>query len=191
MLLTKRTRQKYLAALGLYTGAIDGIEGRLTKAAYLKLQQKYFIRKADIDGIYGKNTDLLLRNAYKVHCYCKNFKLEEFKCECGGKYCTGYPAELSTQLLINVQAIRDKYGATTITSGMRCKPYNDSLVGSSKTSKHLKAKALDIVNDFTQTLSNRRKQMAFIKSLKGHNYTYCNENGSAPNMGNAIHFDVK
>lgn len=191
MLLTKKTRQRYLKELGLYSGKIDGKEGKLTKAAYLKLQQMYFIRKSDIDGIYGKNTDILLRNAYKVSIYCKNFTLEEFKCECGGKYCTTYPKTLSTQLLKNLQSIRNKYGATTITSGMRCKAYNNSLVGSSSTSRHMSGKALDIVNAHTQTESNRKKVMSYIKGLKGHNYTYCNIGGNNPNMGNAVHFDVK
>ena len=191
MLLTKKTRQKYLKELGFYTGKIDGKEGNLTRAAYAKLQNKYFVRTRDKDGIYGSNTDTLLRNAYKVHLYCKNFQLEEFKCAWGGRYCTTYPKVLSTQLLKNLQAIRNTYGATTITSGMRCKPYNNSLVGSSSTSKHMSGKALDIVNAHTQTESNRRKVMTYIKKLKGHNYTYCNLDGSNPNMGNAVHFDVK
>lgn len=191
MLLTKKTRQKYLKALGLYTGKIDGIEGNLTKAAYRKLQNKYFIRNSDKDGIYGNNTDILLRNAYKVETYTKNFELHEFKCECGGRYCTGYPKELSTQLLKNLQSIRNNYGSTTITSGLRCKAYNNSLAGSSSTSKHMSGKAIDFVNGYTQSTASRRKVMAYIKKLKGHNYTYCNENGSVPNMGNAIHFDVK
>lgn len=191
MLLTKKTRQTYLAALGFYKGKIDGKEGALTKAAYRALQNKYYTRAKDKDGVYGKNTDILLRNAYKVYCYCSNFKLEEFKCECGGKYCTGYPVELNTQLLKNLQTIRNTYGATTITSGLRCKLYNSSLKGSSSTSRHMSGKAIDFVNAHTQTLSNRKKVMSFIKKLTKHNYTYCNDNGSAPNMGNAIHFDVK
>lgn len=192
MLLSKKERQRYLAALGLYRGDIDGIEGPLTRAAYKALQDKYFVRKIDKDGIYGPNTDKLLRNAYVVQLHCDNFTLTEFKCDCGGKYCTGYPEVLSEQLLINAQKVRDKFGPTIITSGMRCKPYNNSLVGSSSTSRHLKAKALDVaIVPLTNTLGNRRVVMNFIRGLRGHNYTYCDENGSAPNMGNAIHFDVK
>ena len=158
MLLTKKTRQKYLAALGLYKGKIDGKVGAQTKAAYLALQKKYFKRSKDIDGVYGKNTDILLRNAYKVAQHCKNFTLDEFECGCGGKHCTGYPKELNTQLLKNMQSIRDKYGAAIITSGLRCTKYNESLDGSSETSYHMKGKALDfailpMTNDYTSRVA--------------------------------------
>lgn len=190
-MLTVKTRQKYLKALGFYTGKIDGIEGPLTRKAYKALQDKFFTRSKDKDGVYGKNTDILLVNAYRVKIYAKNFDLSEFKCECGGRYCTGYPVKLNTQLLKNLQKIRTKYGATTITSGLRCEPYNDSLVGSSSTSRHMKGKALDIYNAKTRTESGRKEVMAYVKKLIGHNYTYCNIGGSYPNMGNAVHFDVK
>lgn len=191
MLLTVKTRQKYLKALGLYDGTIDGSEGKMTKAAYKALQNKYFTKEKDKDGLYGKNTDILLRNAYKVETYTRNFDLPEFRCDCGGKYCTGYPVELSTQLLKNVQAIRTKFGPTTITSGMRCQKYNDSIPGSIKTSKHIKGKAVDFAGSKTNTLSDRKTVMAYWMKLTGASYTYCNVNGSHPNMGNAVHVDVK
>lgn len=190
-MLTVKVRQTYLSKLGFYTGKIDGIEGKLTKAAYKALQKKYFQRDSDIDGVYGNDTEKLLVNAYRVKIYAKNFKLGEFKCECGGRYCTGYPVKLNAQLLKNLQKVRNKYGATTITSGMRCKPYNNSLVGSSSTSRHMDGKALDIYNEKTRTEAGRKTVMKYVKKLKGHNYTYCNIGGSVPNMGNAVHFDVK
>ena len=42
-LLTVKDRQRCLKALGLYDGAIDGLEGRMTSRAYADLQAKYFI----------------------------------------------------------------------------------------------------------------------------------------------------
>ena len=108
MLLTKKKRQEYLKALGYYNGAIDGIEGPKTKKAYKDLQKDFFTRKKDIDGKYGKNTDILLRSAYN----CKDlkyFKLEEFKCQCKGKYCTGYPVELNKNLVENIDNLREHY----------------------------------------------------------------------------------
>ena len=189
-MLTIRERQEYLKELGFYTGAVDGIEGPKTKAAYKALQEKYFSRSADIDGVYGPNTDKLLQNAYRVEKFTKNFELEEFKCNCGGKYCTGYPEVLDIQLLKNLQKIRNRYGATTITSGMRCKKYNDSLVGSSSTSRHLRGKALDIYNSFSRTETGRKLIMKYWKTLPKYNYTYCNIKGSHPNMGNAVHIDI-
>ena len=47
-MLTIKERQEYLYFLGYYKGKIDGIEGKLTKQAYLKLQNDYFFRKKDL-----------------------------------------------------------------------------------------------------------------------------------------------
>ena len=59
MLLTVKDRQRCLKALGFYDGAVDGLEGRQTSRAYTDLQAKYFIKPDDVDGKYGKNTDIL------------------------------------------------------------------------------------------------------------------------------------
>jgi hypothetical protein len=176
--------------LGFYDGKVDGIVGDKTKAAYKDLQDKYFTRKDDKDGKYGKNTDKLLQNAYRVSLYCKNFKLEEFKCQCGGKYCTGYPEILDTQLLLNLQSVRDQFGSTVITSGLRCSKHN-SKVGGSSTSRHKSGKAVDIKGAYTKTESKRKSVMEHWMSLPQSRYTYCNIGGNYPNMGNAVHGDVK
>lgn len=190
-MLNKRKRQEYLKALGLYNGNIDGIEGAKTKSAYKALQKKYFTRTKDIDGKYGKNTDILLQNAYLVKNNCKSFKLSEFKCGCKGKYCTGYPTVLNEQLLKNLQSVRDKFGATVITSGMRCTKYNSSLKGSSALSRHKSGKAVDIKTASSATMLGRMNIMLFWRGLKNQRYTYCNINGKYPNMGTAVHIDVK
>ena len=185
-MLTIYQRQEKLKFLGFYTGALDGIEGVLTRKAYKLLQDTYFTRAVDKDGIYGNDTERLLINAYNVKMYTKNFTLDEFKCECNG-LCTGYPAILDIELLANVQKVRNKFGATTITSGLRCKRYNDSLAGSSATSRHMNGKALDIYNSKTRTKDGRTIVKNFVSSLPEHNYTYSDTVG----MGNAVHFDVK
>lgn len=185
-LLTIEERQTYLKYLGYYSGSIDGVAGPLTRAAYKALQDAFFTRKDDLDGKYGPNTDLLLRNAYNVKKYTDNFSLKEFKCGCNGKYCTGYPVELDPQLLVNLQKIRDAYGPTTITSGLRCQRYNASLVGSSVTSRHLKGKAVDLKNSTTYGVTGRKALMDKWRSLCG-GYTYANINGSHPHMGTAVH----
>ena len=190
MLLSKKKRQEYLKALGFYNGNIDGIVGAKTKAAYKTLQKAYFTRDKDIDGIYGKDTDKLLRNAYNVKMYCPNFKLEEFKCGCKGKHCTGYPAVLDIQLLKNVQATRNKFGSTTIPSGLRCSKHN-SAVGGASGSRHKSGKAVDMKNAVSATVQGRVQIMAFWKTLPKWRYTYCNINGSNPNMGSSVHVDVK
>lgn len=191
MLLTVKERKTYLKKLGYYDGTINSIEDTDLKTAYKELQDDYFANKKDRDGLYGNNTDILLRNAYKINQNTKSFELREFRCGCCGQYCTGYPVVLDTQLLKNLQKVRTKFGPTTITSGVRCKGWNNSLAGSSTTSRHMSGKAADIYNTKTKTESGRKTVMAYWKKLTKANYTYCNIGGNHPNMGNAVHVDVK
>ena len=184
-----KTRQQYLKELGFYKGNIDGIVGSKTKAAYLDLQKKYFGRKADQDGIYGNDTEKLLINAYRVKKYCKNFKLEEFKCKCG-KHCTGYPALLDIQFLKNLQSLRNRFGSTKITSALRCDKHNAN-VGGSSGSRHKKGKAADIIVTVCNTEKGRKTVMEYWKSLPQFRYTYCNIGGNYPSMGNAVHIDIE
>lgn len=189
-MLSIRARQTRLKALGFYKGNVDGIEGEKTKAAYKALQDKHFLRKGDRDGLYGPNTDILLQCAYNVLKYAPNFTLEEFRCHCGGKYCTGYPAVLQVQMLKNLQSVRRLCGPTTITSGLRCTKHNASQGGASG-SRHKSGKAVDIKNATSKTESGRKKIMSFWKTLKNARYTYCNIGGSNPNMATSVHIDIK
>lgn len=200
-LLSIKTRQKYLKELGFYTGEIDGIEGRLTKKAYLGLQTTYFSKKKDCDGVYGKNTDILLRSAYNLKD-SQNFELREFRCGCGGKYCTGYPAVVDANLVKNLQKLRSHYEkSVSITSGLRCKIHN-SKIGGVKNSSHTKGKAVDIyVNNQSATLDGRKSIVDFWDLLPNSKYAYCNGYMKyvdkkatvyvSKTMGNATHVNVK
>lgn len=187
-LLTTEQRKKFFKALGL---------GEYNKTNIKKLQKKY-MRSKDVDGIYGTDTDKVLRHVYNVKTYTKNFAPEEFKCECGGRYCTGYPSFMKPVELQNLQKIRDHYGKPmTVTCGLRCKTYNNKLRGSIGNSKHLTGYATDFyMKGVTDTLANRKKAIAWIKKLPNHNYTYgngINSKGakiSAGYMGNALHTDT-
>ena len=171
--------------------------GEYNKANIARFQKKY-LRKKDVDGVYGTDTDRALRHVYNVKKYTKNFSPEEFKCECGGKYCTGYPSYMKRVELENLQSIRDHYGKPmTVTCGLRCKTYNNKLRGSIGNSKHLTGYATDFyMPGVTDTLANRKKAIAWIKKLPNHNYTYgngINSNGvkvSAGYMDNALHTDT-
>lgn len=198
MLLSVKKRQTYLKELGFYNGKIDGIDGKQTKEAYKELQAKYFTRNGDIDGIYGKDTDIILVNAYRVKTYCKNFKLEEFRCLCGRKYCSGYPEYLDAKMLKVLQKIRDKYGATTIESGLRCEKHN-SVVGGIRASRHLNGKAVDFKNSGTTSKEKRIDTINWVIKQTGTRYVYCNGYArtnfttSHPvwaSMSHSIHFDV-
>lgn len=188
-LLTKTNRKKYFKELGI---------GEYNESNIKKIQAKY-LRPKDVDGKYGKNTDNLLRTLYNVKKYGKNFSITEFKCHCGGKYCTGYPSYMKASVIKNLQAVRTKFGKPiTVTCGLRCADYNKQLTGSVSNSKHLSGKAVDFYQaGTTDTLAHRKLLIAFLKTLKEHSYSYGNgiaSNGTkpnAPNMGNAVHTDVK
>ena len=199
-MLSIRERQTYLKYLGLYKGSIDGIEGRLTKEGYKSLQNKFFTRKSDRDGKYGRNTDMLLVNAYNVKKYTKNFSLSEFKCGCKTKYCTGYPAYLNVNLLKNLQTMRNNYGAITITSPLRCSKHNAN-IGGVAGSYHTKGKALDLYNvRFSSSFTNRKyaieKWLLLPKANMAYQNGYMHYKGksvtgyNAPKMGNVIHVQV-
>ncbi len=200
-LLSIKTRQLYLKELGFYKGNVDGIVGPLTKQAYKDLQNKYFTRTKDKDGLYGPNTDTLLRCVYN----CKdvvNFKVTEFKCKCGAKYCTGYPAELNRDLVLNLQTLREKYKKSIIiTSGLRCTTYNKK-IGGVNGSSHTKGKAADIyINTQSNSHSGRVEIVKYWDTLPNSKYAYCNNYmkyvGCEPTiyrsktMGNATHVNVK
>jgi len=187
-LLTVEKRKLYFQKLDL---------GEYNETNIKKFQKKY-LRAKDVDGIYGTDTDRLLRHVYNVTKYTKNFSPEEFKCECGGKYCTGYPTWMKKVELENLQAIRTHFGRPMkVTCGMRCRPYNNSLAGSIPNSKHLTGYATDFyMLGVKDTLTNRKAAIKWIKTLPNHNYTYgngINSNGvkvAASYMGNALHTDT-
>ena len=188
-LLSVEKRKQYFKYLGL---------GEYNKANIEKFQKKAFTRKSDIDGVYGTNTDRALRHFRNVKKYAPNFKPEEFKCECGGRYCTGYPSWMKKVELENLQNIRNHYKKPMIvTCGLRCRPYNNSLAGSISNSKHLSGYATDFyMSGVTDTLANRKAAIRWIKTLPNHGYTYgngYNSNGvaiRAAYMGNALHTDT-
>lgn len=183
MLLSKAHRKEYLKELGF--------------ESVLELQQKYF-PKSEQDGLYGSKTDKLLRTAH--NCKGTHFDVKEFKCGCANHYCTGYPDYVKKNLIDTLESIRHEFGdkPIQITSGCRCKKYNDLLQGSVKNSKHLQGKACDFyMQGATDSLANRKKCIRYAKTLKKFNYAYGNGITSkgasikADYMGNALHIDVK
>ena len=183
-MLSVKKRQTYLKELGFYTGKIDGKEGNYTRAAYLALQKKYFKRAKDHDGKYGKDTDILLQSAYNCRDL-KYFKLEEFKCKCGGKYCTGYPAVVNRNLALMLDnVLRPKYGSMTITSGLRCNTQN-ARAGGVSNSCHKTGKAVDFqCAKSRKGASDRTEIINFCK--KQFKYSYGNTSG----MGASVHVNV-
>ena len=176
-MLSVTQRKNYFIYLGL---------GTYNTASITKIQKKY-LRSKDVDGKYGPNTDKLLVDLYRVKKYAPHFSITEFKCHCGGKYCTGYPAYLSVNLLINLEKIRAHFGVTHVNSGMRCKTWNSMQTGSATQSRHISGKAADISGKFTDTASDRASVKSYWYSLSKSNYCYY----GTSNMGTAVHCDVK
>lgn len=182
-MLDDKTVKEYLAELGY---------------ASVKSFQLAVMYPKYVDGKYGQQTENALISAINVKRNTKNFSVKEFRCECGGKYCCGYPSTLKVEMLRNIQAIRDHYGRPiTVTCGLRDKTYNSKLGGSIQNSLHLSGRAVDFYQQgVTDTLANRKRSIKWIKTLPNHHYTYGNGinsygNGvSAPYMGNALHTDV-
>jgi hypothetical protein len=188
-LLSVEKRKEYFASLG-YEYSEEGIK---------QFQKKYMLRKSDVDGKYGIDTDNTLRTVWNVKTYTKNFTPDEFQCGCHGRYCCGYPSYMKPNELKHIQRIRDHWGVPiTITCGLRCRRFNASLTGSVPNSIHQTGQAVDFYQPgVTDTLQNRKKSVKWIKKQPNHNYTYgngINSNGyavKAPYMGNALHTDTK
>lgn len=190
-LLTKDERKTRFKFLGLGEYNKNNIK-KFQKIAFPTLPNQW-------DGVYGTNTDRALRHWYNVKKVTKNFEPEEFKCECGGRYCTGYPSYMKQKQLKNLQSIRNHYGKPIkVTCGLRCKTYNNKLSGSISNSRHLTGYATDFyISGVTDTIARRKSAIKWIRTLPNHNYTYgngYNSNGygiKAPYMGNALHTDTK
>lgn len=108
----------------------------------------------------------------------KHFRSSEFACNCG----CGHPAKLDAKLLYRLELLRSHFGKpVVITSGLRCKNYNRSLAGSSKTSAHLSGDAADV---YIKGVDPKD----IVKFWKKNKFGYCYY--GTPNMGNCAHVQV-
>ena len=76
------------------------------------------------------------------------FTREEFRCQCGGKYCNGFPEEPEEDLLRTCDEIRRRLGVPISIvdaggSGVRCPQHNANVDGVAD-SNHLYGKAADL-----------------------------------------------
>ena len=165
--MTIKQRQHLLAYLGYYVGNIDGDWGTLSKTACTAFQKDFGgIR---VDGYGGTETDKALKHsvcygmpAQKVEEVVEEktegtgtfwdeieyFDREEFRCQCKGKYCNGFPVEPQEKLVRTVDEIRRRLGVpVTIVesggSGVRCEIHNRN-VGGVENSDHKTGNAADL-----------------------------------------------
>ena len=162
--------------------AVDGIIGNETINAIKSIQSKKGLK---VDGIAGADTIKALKGSTSVSkidwTEFEYFKREEFKCQCGGKYCNGYPAEMNPKLVNILEKLRAYFGKPiTITSGLRCKQHN-AAVGGVSNSMHQYGKAADIY------ISGVDKAKIKAKAYElGAAYCYYGTAG----MGDAVHINV-
>ena len=73
----------------------------------------------------------------------KHFNKNEFACKCGGRYCGGFPVEISRRVVEVLDTVREYTGKpVVVSSGVRCENHNKS-VGGVWNSYHIKGRAAD------------------------------------------------
>lgn len=195
--MTMKQRQLLLAYLGYYAGAIDGIWGPMTRKACAAFQQS--LGNIAVDGYGGNETDKALREAVATDKFkdkekeeaLKNkengtfweeieyFTREEFRCQCGGRYCSGFPAEPDETLVRLVNDLRKQAGRPAHrSSGLRCPTWN-AIQNGTATSRHQYGKALDF---YIEGVSGSRL-LAMAQADSRTNYAYIID-------GQYVHVDV-
>ena len=162
--MTNTQKQCLLAFLGYDTGGIGNGWGEKSRQAVECVQEDLGI---PVDGVWGSQTETAVLEA--VYTYdvdapveqepdtddpelaerfrgIRYWSPEEFRCQCYGKYCDGFPALPDRTLLELVDDIRDKAGRPGHrSSGLRCQTHNDLQPGSVPDSRHRTGKALDFM----------------------------------------------
>lgn len=191
MSMTVKQKQALLLYLGYYVGDVDGDWGQLSKTA-----TKYFQKDHGLaaDGVFGDATAkavlaAVAKNETKKIEESKAgdfwdeiefFDREEFRCQCGGKYCNGFPAEPKEQMVRIADRLRKNLGVPiTIVSGLRC-PQCNSLQGGVENSQHMYGEAADI---YAEGKSQSAVE-AELDRIGGVRYHYPID-GS-----NNVHFDI-
>ena len=160
--MTIKQRQHLLAYLGYYVMKVDGDWGSGSREACTAFQRDVGITP---NGYGGPETDKYLKKAVANDTFktelveegtetgtfwddSEFFDREEFRCQCGGKYCNGFPVEPEEELVRVCNEIRTRLGVPVSIvdsggSGVRCSSHNAD-VGGVGNSNHLYGKAADL-----------------------------------------------
>ena len=170
--MTVKQKQCLLYYLGYYVGNIDGDWGTLSKTATSYFQQDHGLNAS---GVFDNATEkavlaavakgeVKVTNADKTGTFWDDiefFTREEFRCQCKGKYCNGFPVEPEEKLVRTLDEIRRRLGVPVSIvdaggSGVRCKTHNAN-VGGVVNSEHLYGRAADL---HSSTSPSRMKAVA-------------------------------
>jgi hypothetical protein len=189
-----KQKQALLFYLGYYVGNIDGNWGQLSKVACKSFQKDFGFSEKEQDGICGSDTEKALKHAV---CYgiskkqdavvsgdfwddIKYWTREEFRCQCGGKYCKGFPVEPSEILVRLADKVRGHFGKPGHrSSGLRCKTWN-AIQGGVSDSRHMSGKALD----FRIEGKTAKQVLEYVQKQPECRYAYDID-------GTYVHIDVK
>lgn len=142
---------------------VDGIWGKQSVAATCKLQHSLGITE---DGDFGNGTrdaafaqlasnepltfdeDVKVPTTGTFWDDSEFFDREEFRCQCGGKYCNGFHVEPTEEIVRTVNEIRRRLGVPVSIvdaggSGVRC-PQHNANVGGVPNSNHVDGNAADL-----------------------------------------------
>ena len=104
---------------------------------------------------------------------------EEFRCQCNGKYCNGFPVEPSEKLIRLADKVRGEAGRPMVpTSTVRCRAHNKA-VGGVENSRHLLGKAMD----FSIPGWSADRTLALVRQQKAARYAYAID-------GTHVHMDI-
>jgi hypothetical protein len=162
--MTDKQRQNLLQYLGYYDGIPDGAWGPKSQAACRAFQTDF--GGIAQDGFGGPETDAALKHAVSLGFLKREdatdtnvgskdqtgtfwdeiefFDREEFRCQCGGKYCNGFLNEPHEATVRFADAIRRRVGKPLrVNSGLRCPTWN-SIQGGVANSNHMTGGAMDL-----------------------------------------------
>lgn len=149
-----------------YAGDVDGIYGRMTRRAIEDFQRDFC--GLPVTGQVDDATDKAMRHAVAYGMTFSGnssnssvpsttgtfwdeieyFDREEFRCQCGGKYCNGFHVEPDEAMVRTVDEIRRRLGVPISIvdaggSGVRC-PQHNANVGGVANSEHMYGRAADL-----------------------------------------------
>lgn len=191
--MTTKQKQHLLSYLGYYVGNIDGIWGTLSETAMNAFKADF--KGLDVPNMPENAPEKALKHAVAYDLFksepvkdktgtfwdeIEYFDRSEFKCQCGGKYCNGYPAEPDERMVRIADQLRKNLGVPiVIVSGLRDRTWN-AIQGGVSNSQHMYGEAADI---YARGVSPSRVE-AELDKIGGVRYHYAIKGSSN------VHFDV-
>lgn len=152
-----------------YNGPLDGLWGPESQKAADRFLKDFTGEQTAVPEEEGMFWDEI-----------RYFKREEFRCKCGGQYCSGFPAEPREAMVRIADQLRKNLGVPiTVVSGLRCPTWN-TLQGGVENSQHMYGEAADI---YARGKSQAEVE-AELDRIGGVRYHY-------PITGSSnVHFDI-